>query len=85
MDDPQRQEAFVSLLTDAQPAIRLYVASLMAGCPDVDDVVQETNTLLWRKREEFEPGTPFKAWAFSVARYQVLNWRKRQAKAAETP
>jgi RNA polymerase sigma-70 factor (ECF subfamily) len=36
------------------------------------DVLQETNLVLWAKREEFKEGTNFKAWAHTVARFQVL-------------
>jgi RNA polymerase sigma-70 factor (ECF subfamily) len=43
-------------------------------------VVQQANATLWRKRDEFALGTNFRAWAFSVARYEVLSHRKRQAR-----
>ena len=34
---------------------------------------------LWQKRGEFEIGTNFKAWMFSVARFKVLSlWRDQQ-------
>ena len=38
---------------------------------------------MWRKREDFEPGTNFKAWAFQTAFYTVKNYRRRQARAKE--
>ncbi len=72
----------VALLTDHQVAIRLYVHSLMPGDSSALDVVQQTNATLWQKRGDFELGTNFKAWAFSIARYEVLNYRKRQARDA---
>ena len=69
---------FVGLLTEHQAAIRLYVASLLPGDPGVPDVTQEANTTIWKKRDDFELGTNFKAWVFSIARYEVLKYRKRQ-------
>jgi len=34
--------------------------------------------VLWRKAEEFKPGTDFWKWASQVARYQVMShWKKR--------
>ncbi len=71
----------VQLLTDHQPVIRAFVISLLPGAPGVDDVIQETNKLIWMKRAEFELGTSFRAWALTIARYQVMShWRvlKRQ-------
>mgnify|MGYP000113776971 CR=1 FL=1 len=35
----------------------------MPGMDGVDDVLQETNVVLWEKRATFEPGTNFRAWA----------------------
>jgi RNA polymerase sigma-70 factor (ECF subfamily) len=45
---------------------------------DVDDVLQETNLALWRKADEFDSSRDFRAWAFGIARIQVLAFRKRQ-------
>ncbi|MCB1207496.1 MAG: sigma-70 family RNA polymerase sigma factor [Verrucomicrobiae bacterium] len=82
MDRSADQTAFVAALTDAQLPLRLYVQSLLPGDFAAADVVQQANTTAWGKREDFEPGTNFKAWIFAIARYEVLNYRKRQARDA---
>jgi RNA polymerase sigma-70 factor (ECF subfamily) len=41
-------------------------------------VLQETNLTLWQSRNRFRPGSNFLAWAFSIARFQVLNQHKRR-------
>lgn len=82
MNDSQQQSVFVAQLTEIQLALRLYVQSLMPGDSTAHDVTQQANATLWRKRDEFAPGTNFKAWAFSVARFEVLNDRKRRARDA---
>lgn len=79
MSTPEDSE-FVALLTSHQSDIRFYVNSLLPGESQSADVAQQANATLWTKREEFESGTNFKAWAFAVARYEVLNFRKKQAK-----
>ncbi|CAE7723386.1 unnamed protein product, partial [Symbiodinium microadriaticum] len=39
----------------------------------------ETNLVLWRKIDQFDPRKPFLPWAFSIARFQVLaNLRDRK-------
>ncbi len=63
---------FVKLLADHQTVIRSFVISLLPGAPGVDDVIQETNALMWTRRAEFEPGTNFRAWALTIARYQAM-------------
>ena len=80
MENSTIETAFVSTLTDAQMPLRLYVQSLLPGDVSAADVAQQTNTTAWKKRADFEPGTNFKAWIFAIARYEVLNYRKRQAR-----
>ena len=74
--------AFVAQLTECQLPLRLYVRALMPADPSVGDVIQQANAKIWEKRSEFETGTNFKAWAMAIARYEVLNYRKRQARDA---
>lgn len=76
--DPDAE--IVSLLTKHQSALALYVRSLMPGDESAEDVAQETNAKIWEKRSDFELGTNFKAWAFSIARFQVRKYRFSQAK-----
>ncbi|MDF1824838.1 MAG: sigma-70 family RNA polymerase sigma factor [Verrucomicrobiales bacterium] len=83
MPDPNDPEAeFVALLTSHQSAVRFYIASLLPGEARAADVAQQANITIWNKRDDFELGTNFKAWAFSIARYEVLNFRKREARDA---
>lgn len=49
----------------------------MPGSPDVADILQETNLVLWQKRNKFELGTNFIAWSFQIARYEVHRQRNR--------
>ncbi|MDF2376768.1 MAG: sigma-70 family RNA polymerase sigma factor [Verrucomicrobiales bacterium] len=80
MNPDEKDSRMVALLTEHQLPLRHYVQSLLPGDSSAPDVTQLANTTLWKKREEFEPGTNFKAWAFAIARYEVLNYRKRQAR-----
>ncbi|BCX47752.1 DNA-directed RNA polymerase sigma-70 factor [Haloferula helveola] len=84
-ESPDMEETFVQLVVSHQAALHAFVVSLMPGTPDVDDVVQEVNAAVWRKRREFEIGTNFKAWMFSVARFKVLAlWRDLKRKKVWT-
>ena len=44
---------------------------------DVDDVLQETNLVLWRKRNEYDAAREFLPWACQVAKLQALAFLKR--------
>jgi len=69
--------AFVSLLTASQPGLYACILALLPDRVAAHDVLQETNLTLWQKAEDFEPGTSFMAWATRIARYHVLNHRRK--------
>ena len=71
---------FIAHLTDSQRVLHAFILTLVPNLSDADDILQETNLVLWDKRDEFTPGTNFQAWAFRIARYQVMAQRKRQSR-----
>ena len=40
--------------------------------------MQETSITMWKKFDTFEKGTDFFAWGVQIARYKILDFRKRQ-------
>jgi len=60
-----------------QPRLRGFLRCLLVRPSDVDDLLQEINTVLWEKAAEFTPGTDFWAWASQVARYKAFNQVRR--------
>jgi RNA polymerase sigma-70 factor (ECF subfamily) len=77
----ERGEAFTRLLVANQPRIYGFIYSLVADRAAADDVLQEVSTVLWRKFEDFEAGSNFNAWALKIARFSVLEWRRKQSRA----
>ena len=77
--DDAGSEAFVRELTSHQTSMLAYVRSLAPGGSGARDLLQEVNITLWQKRDTFELGTNFKAWAFQTIRYHMLNHRRRLA------
>ena len=75
--DASQQAEFVGQITRHQQALRAYIVSLMPGMDGVQDVLQETNLVLWEKRGKFKPGTHFQAWAYAIARYEVKAHRRK--------
>ena len=77
------EEEFVMLITRHQAALTGFLCSLLGNRTAGDEVLQETNLVLWKKREDFEAGTNFKAWAFKIARFQALAFLKREKRRPE--
>lgn len=79
---------FAEQITSRQQRLYAYIRSLLDNSVSAWDVLQETNVVLWKKQAEFKQGTNFDAWAFTVARFQVLAWlrdRKREPLDVMTP
>ncbi|MFC4991473.1 sigma-70 family RNA polymerase sigma factor [Rubritalea tangerina] len=68
---PTDTHEFVKLLTGHQASLRAFIVALMPGSPDVQDVLQDTNVILWEKMADYTPGTSFKNWSFTIARFMV--------------
>lgn len=73
----EQEKEFVKLLVSHQSLIQAFVVSLLPGSSETDDVVQNTNEVLWVKRGQFKLGTNFKAWALTTARFQVMAVQQR--------
>ncbi len=61
-------------LTAHQGMLHAYLISLLPGDPDLLDVLQKTNVVLWEKRGDFQPGSNFRAWALRFAYWQARAW-----------
>ena len=68
---------FVQLLTSHQSRLFAYVLSLLGNRSQAEDVLQETNAVLWRKAHDFKLGTNFSAWMLKVAYFQVMAYRRK--------
>lgn len=65
-------DSYVKQLVGLQTRLYAYVLSLLADSAAAEDVLQETNLVLYCKAGEFTDGTNFEAWAFRTARNQCL-------------
>ncbi|QDU56103.1 sigma-70 family RNA polymerase sigma factor [Aeoliella mucimassa] len=74
----QASEAFVQLLTGEQFRLLHYITMLLGDVDSAQNVLQETNIVLWRKSTDFEPGTNFSAWARKVAYWKVQSFLRDQ-------
>lgn len=73
---PRQDETFIGLITQHQKSILGFLVALVPSITDAEDILQRTNLVLWRKREQYEPHTNFKAWAFAIARWEALSFLK---------
>jgi RNA polymerase sigma-70 factor (ECF subfamily) len=69
---------FEELLVACQRSLLGYIKSLVSNYHEAEDLLQRVNLILWQKRANFEAGSNFRAWAFTIARLEVLNQLRQQ-------
>jgi RNA polymerase sigma-70 factor (ECF subfamily) len=77
----QRYEAFVRQFVAREPRLRAFLRTLLPAWEDVDDALQETSIVAWRKFAQFEDGTNFINWLFAIARFEALKQRRTRARS----
>ncbi|QDT55107.1 RNA polymerase sigma factor [Caulifigura coniformis] len=83
-DAPDRHAPFLRLFTANESSIRSYVRRLVPSRSDVDDLMQNIAVVLWEKFGQFRLGGDFRAWAFGIARFEVLSWLRDQGRDRRT-
>lgn len=73
-DEVVLHRSFLRLFTTHEESVRAFVRRLVPTRADADDVMQEVSIVLWEKFGSFHHGGNFRAWAFGVARFEVLAW-----------
>ena len=80
--NPTDAERLAGLWTKAQPTVLSFIHTLVADRNHADDLLQRTAMACVRKFDTYDPSRSFNAWAIGIARYEVLAWRRSQAKDA---
>ena len=77
MTVPYEVDQFIVLFANDAHRLRAYVFALVPRWSDADDVMQQVSLVLWKKFDQFEPGTNFFAWACRIARLEAKNYLRR--------
>ena len=72
-----RDDHIVGQIAQHQGALYGYILSMLFRRQDALDVLQETNMVLWRKRNQAPIGAEFLPWACRVASFEVLVYKRR--------
>lgn len=71
----------MTLLTTSHDKLFGYLMSLLGRWHDVQDVLQSSSLLMWRKFETYESGSNFVAWASTICFYEAKNFRRLAARS----
>ncbi len=59
-----------------QPRLYGFILKRLADRDQTLEVLQRTNLIVCQKAADYRPGTSFEAWTFTIARFQLMAWRK---------
>lgn len=76
-------DEFVCQLTGLQLDLRTFIAHLTPFYDAQGDILQEVNLLVWKKRDQFKPGSNFRAWVYTFARNVTMKYQKRARRENE--
>jgi RNA polymerase sigma-70 factor, ECF subfamily len=71
-------DEFVQLFSRTQRRLFLHILKQVGRPDDADEILQETNVVIWSKFDRFELGTNFVAWSFQISNFEVLKYRDKQ-------
>lgn len=75
-----RREEFVRLYEEHKHSLYGYILSLVPNVAAADEVCQNASVVLWEEFERFNPASDFRAWARTIAYYEVLTYRKTRSR-----
>tara|TARA_Y100000361_G_scaffold152960_1_gene173610 strand:- start:11 stop:523 length:513 start_codon:yes stop_codon:yes gene_type:complete len=63
--------SFDNELEDSQSRLKGYVRSVVYNKEDADDIVQNTNAILIKKKPDYDKDKNFFSWAINIAKFQI--------------
>jgi RNA polymerase sigma-70 factor (ECF subfamily) len=75
-------DEFVQLFTKWQRRLFLFILAQAPNPVEAEEILQETNLVIWRKSHTYREGTNFYAWGCRIAVLEVLKFRDRRRRQA---
>ncbi|HZZ68570.1 MAG TPA: sigma-70 family RNA polymerase sigma factor [Phenylobacterium sp.] len=70
-------EPYRRLLDELSRLLRAFYGRRCPPGVDAEDLVQETLIAVHTRRATYDPGQPFTAWAYAIARYKLIDALRR--------
>lgn len=80
-ENASNYETFMRLLIEEESAVKAYVRRLVPTWHDVEEVVQQTSLIAWKKFDELEDINRFGGWLMTIARFESLKYRRSMARS----
>lgn len=71
-------EAFLKVFLPNQNRLLTFILCYIPNRMDAEDVFQNTTFVLWKKFDQYQPGSDFLAWSMMIARFEILSYYKKK-------
>ena len=75
------EDEFIRLFSKSQCTLYAFILGMTHSTTDADDVLQEVNLALWKKRHTYDSQFDFLRWAIGFAGVEIKNHRRKYAKS----
>lgn len=80
MSKSSDQEKFISSLAKHGGMLRGYIRNGVRAPQDVDELMQRVSLIAWKKIDQLDDWDNFPKWAATIARYEMLSFRREKAR-----
>src|SRR5262249_53467011 len=77
VDRQDLRRTFEAELAGVRKELLAFCRHLLWRGEDLEDALQNVLCTAFRRFEEFQSGTSFKAWVFQIASYEILNSNRK--------
>jgi RNA polymerase sigma-70 factor (ECF subfamily) len=81
LDNISKKSDFVRLMTANYYQIHSFILSMVLNKTEAEDILQNTFVYMWEHFGDYRPGTRFLSWAVTIAKFQVLTYRKTKTRS----
>jgi RNA polymerase sigma-70 factor (ECF subfamily) len=76
-DSVIQEKTFITLFAANSSRINSFIFCMVPNESDAEDILQETTITMWEKYDTYQQGTDFVAWAVTIAKYKILEFRRK--------
>lgn len=80
LQSTERMSRMAMLWGKALPSVSAFVHSAVRNPHDAEDVIQATVSYIAQHFDNYDPETPFVAWAIGVSRYRIMDHRNQNTR-----
>jgi len=78
-------ESFAELYERYLPAVYRYVGARVRAREEAEDLTSEAFRQVWTSRHSYSGLGAFRAWLFTIARRQTIDWQRARARRRTVP